>query len=309
MKKIQSRQRPATRGGESTFERAARERSRRARAHLERTRQRNQSRARAANPWRARAWVAAAFGVSLVIGLLAGDIALERALALRGETPRLAAIDVLGNGRLAARDVAAATGLEKGTAISDIDPAVVEARLVGHAWIADARVVGLPSGTLVVWISERAPVAVLREDGGASRLVDAAGVAFAPLAGAPQRAPSAPALVALRAERGGRVDAATLRRAIRLGRDLAATTAFAADRGGFEVLLPREDDPIGWRARRAGPDAANALEVVLGAAPFDDPLARLSRLFSLAPEEAFSAGVIDLRFADQAVLRTRLASG
>jgi len=318
-----TRPRAAVRSGDSRFEKAARQRSRRTRAHLERSQKRN--RARAARPGlRARVVVAVCFCLSLGIGLLVGVPAIERAIALQGGAPpRVEWIDVLGNQRLTARQVAEATGLEKGTLLHAVAPAELEARLVTHEWIRSARVVGLPNGAIVVRIEERQPVALLRvpidwtgqtsadATAGTTHLVDAEGVAFTSdlrewAAGSPDEVPSLLVLQASGADAAA-PDASTLQVAIALGQRIAGSE-MAARLGNLTIELPRPGDPVGWRIATTHAGSETPLEVVLGEGPFGAQLDRLSQLLTLAPQEARAASSIDLRFADQAVLRTRLAS-
>jgi cell division protein FtsQ len=66
--------------------------------------------------------------------------------------------------------------VDTGMVLFDIDPALVADRVTRHPWVAEAEVVRLPTGTLVIEVRERRPVAlVLDRTGMPSHYLDAAG--------------------------------------------------------------------------------------------------------------------------------------
>ena len=75
---------------------------------------------------------------------------------------------------------------------------------------------------------------------------------------------------------------------------------------GFEVVLPEPASQEGWVLREP-----TGYEVLLGrgtAAELDERLGRLGRLFAANPAQLDHASTIDLRFAEQAVLRSARTS-
>jgi cell division septal protein FtsQ len=210
-----------------------------------------------------------------------------------GGDAQLDAISVRGASHLAIAEVAAATGVPRSAALSSIEPASVEERLEDHAWIAEASALRLPTGRLLVGVTETVPVAVLAAGQPAQTfLIDADGVPFAPAEGSPDEA--LPRVVTDRAVAPLEPDE-DVARAVQLARDLPRfglaqpvwiSVAAESDRRGFALRLP------GLRAR-----------IVLGWEDLDAKLRELARLLAADVPEIGSAAELDLRFADQAVLR------
>jgi cell division septal protein FtsQ len=280
---------PGQRGGLTRTERSDHNRRKRARAHLE------QVRGGARKPvdpgWRTAAGLMVAF---LAAGALCGGW-LFTALAglLTGEPAHLEAICVRGVERLSGDEVAAATGVEPGAALTSVDAEAVAARLEDHDWIAAARAVRLPIGTLLVDVRER--VAVATTPAGqppAAFFVDASGTPFAEAAGdaaaaLPRLVPAEPAAT--------REPNTELAEAARLAHRLSA---FGLPRPA-EVSIAAEDDPEGFAVRLTDRPA----RVVLGRSDLDRKLALLARLLAEGIPELADASSLDLRFADQVVLR------
>jgi cell division septal protein FtsQ len=239
-----------------------------------------------------RATFAAATALSLAAGAVCGVLLARDPGRLGGEA-RLDAISVRGASHLAAAEVAAATGVPRSAALASVDPASIEKRLEDHAWIAEARALRLPTGRLLVGVKEKLPVAVLAAGSPAqSFLVDASGAPFAAAEEYPdERLPhivTAGAVAPLTPNED-------VAQAVRLARDLPRfglaqpvliSIAAESDRRGFTLELP------GLRAR-----------VVLGREDLDAKLRELARLLAADVPEIGGATELDLRFADQAVLR------
>jgi cell division protein FtsQ len=305
------------RPGASRHEVANRERGTRARAHLARARERERRRLaqrerererarhlRGAPDPRARIRRAALFAASGGLGLALAGLLGEP--LWRSIGPRFAAVETIaiqGHVVLPSTEIAAATGVSPGAALSGVDPTRVQARLADLPWVREARVLRLPPSTLLVRVREREPRAVLSA-GDASRpvrLVDAEGTAFES-----ERIPEGlPILVGGEALPSG-TPHQRLATALALLADLetAGAEALADDRGRLALHLPQGDAPEGWVLR-------GAAEVVLGrdaVAERFDRLAELLRSGVLATREGAGSLRIDLRFADQAVLSDAGAS-
>lgn len=281
-------------------ERDARLRRDRAQAHLERVRSRRSPASPGAMRWAAQGLSRRGFAGALLAGLLVGALWGDDLLAGGGgSTPgSVAAIAVRGAQHLSAREIAGASGVEPGAALATVDPRAVEAQLENHAWIASARAVRMPSGTVVVGVVERIPVAAI-EIGAPPQAyaVDATGAPFAPadgetLAGLPRLAVAGPVLP--------HQASARLADAVRLAYRLPEVgLALPA-----EVSVAAEGDPEGFALRLA----SLAPRIVLGTEDPNPRLEQLVRLLAQQPDAVASASTVDLRFADQVVLRTEPTS-
>jgi len=241
---------------------------------------------------------AVAVSALVVLGAIAG-IAAPWALPplvakARHDWLALRHIAVAGAGRIRAEEIARTTGLPLGRSLLDVDPADAEERLRAHPWIREARVVRMPPGTVVVSVTLREPVALVESDQpGHARLVDASGYAFA--AADERDFQSLPLLVpeVLEGPDGSPPDLSQ-----------GAAVAQALARSGLprnaQILLPAPGDPDGLRLRVG----ATPAPIVLGQGGLDPKLARLARLLAERLPEVQTAAAIDLRFADQAVLRS-----
>jgi hypothetical protein len=179
------------------------------------------------------------------------------------------------------------------TAIIAVDAGAVSKRLEQHDWISRARALRLPTGRLLVGITEMRPAGRLFSiESGQSYLVDASGTPFA-IAGEdaglllPQIRIADP-IEPLTAPPGvvralGLVD--DLRR-FEVPRPVAVVVAAADDPVGFVLIL----DGVGPR-------------IVLGRKDFETKLQNLARVLATGPEGLSDATELDLRFAGQAVLR------
>lgn len=243
--------------------------------------------------------IAALAGGGLALAALGGAgvyLALEgteEPIRLVNEALALETLSVEGVSRVSAREIVATSGLVAGTPLHAIDVEAVTARLAAHPWVESATVVRVPPSVVVLRITERDPVAVAAEDGGLPHLVDQGGLPFAPAE--PDDVVTLPWIVAPHPVRRGEATpelgrAATLTRALR-ARDLAA---------GAEVWVAPEGDPEGLSVLVEGLPG----RVVLGSGGLEEKLARLATLRASGIEDARTAQVIDLRFAERAVLRS-----
>ena len=258
-------------------ERSALARRRRALAHLERVQQSGGPRRLLG---RAITWPAV-FVLAMALGALLGT---------SGFAPGpLETLAVRGTRVLTPEDVAAATGMARGTALDDLDPAELAETLTSHAWIAEARAVPLPGGQLVLRVVEHEAVAILA--GPEPWAVDAAGVPFAPAPPGPRA--DLPQLVPDQRPPNGEA-APALARAVALARALAARGLPAP----VEIAIAAPEDPEGFRLQLAD----LAPQVILGHEDLDARLDALAELLDAELPAVSGASRVDLRFEGQAVL-------
>ncbi|HVP31452.1 MAG TPA: FtsQ-type POTRA domain-containing protein [Myxococcota bacterium] len=213
---------------------------------------------------------------------------------LRHDWLALQHVAVAGAGRISSQAIAETTGLPLGVSLLDVDPHAAEARLRSHPWIREAHVMRLPPSTVVVSVELREPVALVEGAApGEEWLVDATGRRFAPaeerdLASLPLLVPAV-----VEGPDGGPPDLAA-------GAEAALALARSSLPRNSQIHLPAPGDPEGMKLRVG----ATPAPIVLGTGGLDDKLARLARLLAERLPEVQAAAVIDLRFADQAVLRS-----
>lgn len=277
MRIFESQQRGLTR-----TERAARARRRRARAHLERVQRRSREpAARVALPTRGPRAAALVLLVSICAGVLSAAVWRRHA--------SLASLAVQGLHRVSAAEIAARSGLVPGTPLADLDVSALAERLAQDGWIERARALPLPTGRVLVEVSERKPVALLAGD--TPWAVDAAGVPFAPLG----EAESADLLRIAPAQAPTPGEANT---------DLAEAVALAGQLRDLglpaveEIGVAAPGDPQGFSLRLAGLTP----RIVLGREDLPARLSDLARLLEAALPALGRATQVDLRFRDQAVL-------
>jgi hypothetical protein len=262
------------------FERSARSRSSRAQAHLERVRAGHGD--APAPAWRPAVWQVLA--ASMALGMLQGG---DSFLASPIES-----IHVRGTERLAPAAVAAASGITRGASGSEVDEIAIAERLTDEPWIADARVMTLPTGRLLVSVTERVAVATAHVGDEAPHFVDASGTLFAAVGG---ESPALPRLVPAGPVAAGEPEPA-----------LADAVALAADFEShglgrpLEIVLGDESNPTAYVVRIPDLEA----QILLGREDLDSRLDELAELLGADMAELATSTPIDLRFADQAVLRS-----
>lgn len=322
---------PRSARGSRTPEVEASARARRARDHLARKRERERVRLERE---RSRAEIAAsrrrvlrvlspiAFVVAIGLGAILA-VPIAEWLVLGGRP--VERIAVQGARTLPVAAIAAGTGITAGVALDEIDPESVRRALVASPWIEDARAMRLPTGTLLVRILERDAIARWRVADTTS-WVDATGNRFsesvstveqAPVDETPGRPPASfasafpprglPMIEGPAAEAGVLPDEALL-----ILRELRRHPALAADPAALTLHLPRfETDAAGvprdgasgfvLQLGDSGPRA------VLGRRLFSQRVARLAALLAHDADTARTARLIDLRYADRAVLEPEAA--
>jgi len=274
----------------------------RERVHLERVRHRQ-----AIQKGRTRALAVLTpllFVLAVVLGVQVATPLFEF-LLLRG-TP-LEALAVQGATVLSPHAIAAGAGALAGRSLDTIDPDSVGEAIAAEPWIESARTLRLPTGTLVVSIVERHAVARWRlADAMSTELVDERGARFP---GA--LAPGGPLpLIRGEANMAGELPP----EALEILRELKRYAALAADPSTLTLHLPGlvandlaalPGDTTGYvlELGDAGPRA------LLGRRLFSQRVARLAALLDEDEAMVQSAQLIDLRYADRAVLRTEPTSG
>jgi hypothetical protein len=238
--------------------------------------------------------VPAAVVASLAIGALFGSPLVATARSwIAGETLRLEAISVRGADHLSLAEIAKSTGLPPGAEWASIDPREIEASLIEHPWIADASAVRLPTSRLLVHVTEQIPRALVALGKPAQDFaVNLQGMPFAPAGdrvppGLPRLTPSGAV------ERN--IANEDLARAIELAHRFPELNLPLPS----ELFISDEADPTGFAIRLPGLKP----RIVLGHDHFDARLASLARLLETELEEVEGSETLDLRFADQAVLR------
>jgi len=238
--------------------------------------------------------VPAAIVASMAIGALFGSPLVATARSwIAGETLRLEAISARGIEHLSLAEIAKSTGLPPGAEWASIDPRKIEASLIEHPWIADASAVRLPTGRLLVHVTEHIPRALVAIGKPAQDFaVNLQGMPFAPAddrvpPGLPRLIPSGAVERDIANER--------LARAIELAHRLPEFNLSLPS----ELFISDETNPTGFAIRLPGLKP----RIVLGHNHLDARLAGLARLLETELEEIEGSETLDLRFADQAVLR------
>jgi hypothetical protein len=235
---------------------------------------------------------AAAAALALAAGAASG-VSLARGSEWLLPAAPLADVSVVGAQHLGALDVANAAAIDPSAGLLAISLEEIERRLEAHAWIEHARALRLPGGRLLLDVEERVPAALVAAGGSDQRfLTDASGTPFAPAPAEPDPSmlrivtTEPPSLLEPHAE---------IERAIRLARDLPSFGLGPA----AEITLAGTNDPAGLTLRLEGV----AARILLGRDDFDSKLKELARLLAAGVPDVAEASEIDLRFADQAVLR------
>jgi cell division protein FtsQ len=95
---------------------------------------------------------------------LAAALAVVVALGALGwrwqATLDVSAVSVVGTTHAAPDSLRALARVDTGTALYDVEPALVEDRVRRYPWVQDASVMRLPTGTLRISVTERTPAAL-----------------------------------------------------------------------------------------------------------------------------------------------------
>ncbi len=297
--------------GRSAPDEAAR-RAQRARDHLERKRarerrrrERERLRAEHGDPhvWLRGVLAPLVFGLALGFGLVSARPVAERVLLRK--TPLLE-VSVQGADALGARQISRALDLRPGLPLARIEPTELRRRLEADPWIESARVLRLPTGTLVVGLVERDAIARWRTGSeGGLELVDPSGVRFA---GSPEPAGALPLV------RGARADGVLPGEALEILDQLERHASLARDPAAVTLHLPgpeasTPEGPAGVRSGYVLQVGEQGPRALLGRRLLVERVARLASLLEEQEPTLRDARWIDLRYADRAVLRTEPASG
>ena len=219
--------------------------------------------------------LAGAGALAVATGLVPLNAAsIDKALAI--ET-----VSIEGNRRAPAAELVAATGLEAGMPLLDIDVASVRTSVEAHPWVQRARVVRVPPSLVIVSVVEREPLAVAAQDGGTPWLVDVTGLPFAPAE--PDDVASLPWIAAPQPVTD-RVPTAELARGAAL-----ALALRGSDLGlGAEIHVAAPPDPEGLSLLVAGIPG----RVLLGTGDLADQLRRLERLRAAGLRETTAGGCL-----------------
>lgn len=241
--------------------------------------------------------------LALAAAGLTGALAIRSGLVRLGasrldEALALQTISIEGNRRANAAELVAVSGLTAGMPLPDVDVDTVRALVETHPWVQRARAVRVPPSVVIVSVVEREPLVVATGPDGPPWLVDATGLPFTPAS--PDDVASLPWLVAPHAVTE-RVATTELARGAALALALRGSTLFE----GAEIHVAPPPDPDGLSLLVSGLRA----RIVLGHGDLSEKLRRLERLRAAALPETTDALVIDLRFADRAVLRSATAPG
>ncbi len=250
-------------------------------------------------------WMPWASGALTLAGLTLLGLTMQDAVtarfedALRGDAFRLSAVEVIGADQISSQEIVHALGLPAGTALIDLDPARLEARLAAHPHLAQVTILRFPPSKLLVEVQERSPAAVAFIPGQRQAyLVDVEGRPYAP-AGPLHMGSNFPLLESARPAEIGQPSAA-LAGAIELARSVGALETGVATR----IRIGAEGDAEGISLALGD----GQQRVILGMGEFDAKLERLRALHAAELPEVATAREIDLRFRDQVVLRSQPSS-
>ena len=289
-----------------SLERETAARARRARDHLEKKRDRERTRLardRARHETSVsrrrtlRVLSPVLFVAAFAIGSQIAPLLVEKIWL---QTKVIDRVAVQGAVALTPAAIAASAGALEGLPLSQIDPQQVAEQLAADPWIESARALRLPSGTLVVRVVEREAIARW-QIGGRTDLIDPEGSRFA---GAIEPGGPLPTVEGDTLEQG-----LLPSEALAILEAVAQHASLTRDSNAIRLYLPGlETDAEGiLRGSTRGyvlELGAEGPRALLGRRLFSQRVARLASLLD-HDEDA----LIDLRFADRAVLRTESTSG
>lgn len=281
-------------------------------------------------------------GTALAFGL---GFAVARPLFEHAWLPRipLARVAVVGSSVRTPDSIAAALLSNAGAPLDRLDAALVEARVLQDPWIESAQSFRLPTGTLLVRVVERRAIARYQPDPEAEiRLLDPTGRPFAgsvglggalPLVEGPVDGEEtlSPATLEILAELRRHADLARdpmaltlhLPGSVAIARGLEARSRPAAEeadlasqagglpfsQGGAPEPTPVVEDSLAGESGYVLEIGREGPRALLGQSFLKRRIARLAALLGRPDALVAGARIIDLRFADRAVLRTEPTSG
>lgn len=294
-----------------SLERETAARARRARDHLEKKRDRERTRLardRARHETSVsrrrtlRVLSPVLFVAAFAIGSQIAPLLVEKTWL---QTKVIDRVAVQGAVALTPAAIAASAGALVGLPLSQIDPQQVAEQLAADPWIQSARALRLPSGTLVVRVVEREAIARW-QIGGRTDLIDPEGSRFA---GAIEPGGPLPTVEGDTLEQG-----LLPSEALAILEAVAQHASLTRDSNAIRLYLPGlETDAEGiLRGSTSGyvlELGAEGPRALLGRRLFSQRVARLASLLDHDEDAIQAAALIDLRFADRAVLRTESTSG
>ena len=294
-----------------SLERETAARARRARDHLEKKRDRERTRLardRARHETSVsrrrtlRVLSPVLFVAAFAIGSQIAPLLVEKIWL---QTKVIDRVAVQGAVALTPAAIAASAGALEGLPLSQIDPQQVAEQLAADPWIESARALRLPSGTLVVRVVEREAIARW-QIGGRTDLIDPEGSRFA---GAIEPGGPLPTVEGDTLEQG-----LLPSEALAILEAVAQHASLTRDSNAIRLYLPGlETDAEGiLRGSTRGyvlELGAEGPRALLGRRLFSQRVARLASLLDHDEDAIQAAALIDLRFADRAVLRTESTSG
>ncbi len=294
-----------------SLERETAARARRARDHLEKKRDRERTRLardRARHETSVsrrrtlRVLSPVLFVAAFAIGSQIAPLLVEKIWL---QTKVIDRVAVQGAVALTPAAIAASAGALEGLPLSQIDPQQVAEQLAADPWIESARALRLPSGTLVVRVVEREAIARW-QIGGRTDLIDPEGSRFA---GAIEPGGPLPTVEGDTLEQG-----LLPSEALAILEAVAQHASLTRDSNAIRLYLPGlETDAEGiLRGSTSGyvlELGAEGPRALLGRRLFSQRVARLASLLDHDEDAIQAAALIDLRFADRAVLRTESTSG
>jgi cell division septal protein FtsQ len=296
---------------------AAEARAKRARDHLARKRrqelrrrQRERGRAESASSRAKMRGIVTPllFGLAFVSGLVFSS-PLSEIFLYRGSP--LERIAVQGASTLTPNAIAMSLGIEAGRSLDTLDPTKLRDAIKSEPWIESIRSLRLPGGTLIISVLEREAVARWRPDAsGEVALVDDRGKRFS---GRVEPGGPLPLVLGSFDENVDLPASAIeileeLRRHVVLADDPSALTLHLPGRLGIHSDKT-SDRPVETRSGyvlQVGEEGPRAL---LGKSFLQQRVARLAALLESEESQRNGARLIDLRYADRAVLQTEPVSG
>lgn len=242
------------------------------------------------------------FGLALGLGILFAQPVSERLFLHQASLERVA---VQGARALSPATIARDAGLRAGQRLATIDGARLREGLTAEPWIASARTLLLPTGTLVISVVERRAIARWRlDEASAIELIDQDG---APFAGALEPGGDLPLVRGEVSPHGGLPD-----EALEILQAVRRHAPFADDPTTLTLHLPAMPSGAADDDSSVDPDQQSGYvleigeggpRVLLGRRLFSQRVARLAALLEYEEAALQDARWVDLRFADRAVLR------
>jgi cell division septal protein FtsQ len=231
-------------------------------------------------------------------GIFAATPLNERALLPPSNVDR---VDVLGASALTPEAIVRAAGLSAVSSNRDFDSRRIVEAIETEPWIESARALRLPTGTLVISVVERDAIAIWQIDSTSSALlVDQRGTGFD---GALEPAGALPRITG----ESGTGETSLPPDALEILSALERFENLVEDPRLLTLYLPstQGDDEAGY-VLQLGDGGPRAL---LGRRLLRERVARLAALIESGEPSFLAARLIDLRYADRAVLRTEPVSG